>query len=134
MTLKDALLYIWQLPQNLMGFLLILFYGDCIYSFSEDDVDFYQSDKMPSGISLGKYVILRKLEETDVKHEFGHTKQSKIYGWLYLLIIGLPSLLGNIWDQLAHKKWTWYEREKWYYHRPWEAGADKRGGVKRFEL
>ena len=32
-------------------------------------------------------------DEEVVKHEQGHTKQSYILGWLYLLVIGLPSLI-----------------------------------------
>jgi hypothetical protein len=54
-----------------------------------------------------------------------------ILGWLYLPLVGLPSIIGNIWDRLFHKKWSSDRREKWYYSRYPENWADKLGGVIR---
>ena len=39
-------------------------------------------------------------KEKTIKHEYGHQKQSLYLGWFYLLIIGIPSFLGNIWDRI----------------------------------
>ena len=130
--MKQILLYIWQLPQNLLGLLLLgiykLFDKKCVKYSQKEDVVYYATKLMPSGISLGKYVIMRyKYGEhyKDYRHEFGHTKQSKMLGWFYLLVIGLPSLCGNIVDRIFNKGY------KWYYNQPWEKWADKLGVVIR---
>jgi len=52
----------------------------------------------------------------------GHQKQSLYLGWLYLIIIGLPSVTGNLLNRVIDFD---------YYKQPWEAWADKLGGVKR---
>ena len=128
--MKNILLYLWQLPQNLLGLLVILF------TKAEKTNPFYwRTGKYRFGVSLGSYIIFgaisdRQIEWRSVKHERGHQKQSLYLGWLYLLVIGLPSALGNLWDRLAHiPYWTYEERMEWYYSQPWEKWADKLGGV-----
>lgn len=94
-----------------------------------------------SGISLGDYVILdkwyagrmSKKTEQAISHEYGHQKQSLILGWLYLPLVGLPSICRNIWDRLFHKKWSASRRERWYYSGYPERWADILGGVIRDE-
>ena len=128
---KTILLYLWQLPQNLLGLLVILF------TKAEKANPFYwRTSKHRFGVSLGSYIIFgavsdRYITWRSVKHEMGHQKQSLYLGWLYLLIIGLPSAIGNIYDRVAHKNWSYKESEKWYYAQPWEAWADRLGGVER---
>lgn len=137
--MKEVLLYIWQLPQNLLGLVLLLWYrlfdSYGFYQYAkEGDIVFYRTHLMPSGISLGKYVIMRHAWTSHYKayrHEFGHTKQSKMLGPLYLFVIGIPSLVGNIIDRLFHKKWSYEKQETWYYNQPWEKWADKLGNVTR---
>lgn len=116
--MKSFLLYIWQLPQNLAGLLVLLitkanknlYYG--VYTW-----------KYLSGVCLGNYIFLYKVVPSiDVKHERGHQKQSKYLGWFYLVIIGLPSLIGNLIYRVHPFD---------YYNQPWEKWADKLGGVKR---
>lgn len=134
-VMKDLLLYLWQLPQNLLGLILCYIYkAESILEYKGKLIRVNKS--FPSGISLGNYIILQyypfsKTGWDDVRHEYGHTIQSLYLGWLYLIIIGLPSLLGNIYDRLAHKKWEWKDRNSWYYNQPWEKWADKLGGVNR---
>lgn len=133
--MRNLLLYLWQLPQNLLGLLLFLFYKpekEMLYN----GVTYHFNRKFPSGISLGKYVLLdvypyNAATWCDAKHEYGHSCQSRRWGWLYLIVIGLPSACGNLWDRWFHKKWSYDAREKWYYDLPWEKDADKRGGVNR---
>ncbi len=136
--LKNILLYIWQLPQNLFGAILVWLYN--VESSREwNDVPVYYTPLMPSGISLGRYIILNDHYENNTwqnsinthNHEWGHTRQSAYLGWLYLLLIGLPSLCGNIYDRIAHKDWPYTESAKWYYNQPWEKWADKLGNVER---
>lgn len=136
-TLKTILMYIWQLPQNLLGLFLILFYKvgfGCQKYTTYKGIKYYAAPQMPSGISLGQCVIFNKEfseSSNSFNHEYGHTRQSKYLGWFYLIIIGLPSLCGNIWDRIAHKNWDWRRSAKWYYSQPWEYWADKLGGVVR---
>lgn len=125
--MKDVLLYIWQLPQNIIGLLVILFTGA-----KKDYRNLWISKKFRFGVSLGNYIIFGgEPNNIDVQHERGHQKQSLYLGWLYLIIIGLPSLIGNIYDQVAHNDWDWDDSYFWYYKQPWEAWADKLGGVTR---
>lgn len=127
--MKKALLYIHQLPQNLLGLLLTCFWkAEMTVNYRGTKVRINES--FPSGISLGNYIIVKHFPISrhtwnSVKHEYGHSIQSKRYGWFYLPIIGLPSLLGNIYDRLFHKS------AQWYYNLPWEKGADNLGGVVR---
>lgn len=130
--------WIWQLPQNLIGFLLT---RKKQYK-SEKYIDgkwtnIYYKSFFRSGISLGEYIILdywycgKACSRQIFVHEYGHSKQSLILGWLYLPLVGIPSIVSNIWDRLFHKKWTSDQREKWYYSRYPEKWADKLGGVVR---
>ena len=124
--MKKVLLWLWQLPQNLLGLLVILFTGARKTVISE----WIASKWPPFGVSLGNYIIFGGTGGSvdSLKHEQGHQKQSMYLGPLYLIIIGLPSILGNIFDRLFHKKWPVSKRISWYYKQPWEAWADKLGG------
>lgn len=126
--MKKFLLYLWQLPQNVLGMLVIAF-TKAVYS---TDYDIWVADGYHFGVSLGRFIILGgHAESTSVLHERGHQRQSLYLGWFYLLLIGLPSALGNVYDQIAHQEWYLSDREKWYYSQPWEKWADKLGGVDR---
>lgn len=141
--IKKILLYIWQLPQNLLG-LCILNYNKLRKGYCEkvitDDITWYRVKYLlDCGISLGDYIILdiegfgrNTIPKTTIKHEHGHQIQSLYLGWLYLPIIGISSaIFNNLWDRVFHKKWTYKERNKWYYNRFPENWADKLGDVKR---
>ena len=103
--MKEVLLYLHQLPQNLLG-LLVIFFTKARYN----DIDYRKKDnhwishKYRFGVSLGKYIIFGgSVTLISLKHEQGHQKQSLYLGWLYLLVVGLPSIIRNIWDRIAHK-------------------------------
>ena len=122
---KNILLYIWCMPQNLLGLLLRLFYKGTDSRY--EDVIVRRSLKMQSGISLGRYVIVSQFARLEsVKHEYGHSIQSKRLGWLYLLLVCLSSGIWHLlYGTLIPKTKNGYYRfitEKW---------ADKLGGVKR---
>ena len=118
---KKVLMYIWQLPQHIVGLLLSLIYKE-EYRIKIDDISERYCPKFSGGISLGNYVFVSRAYENMVKHEYGHTKQSKILGPLYLLIIGIPSF---IWAALYNGE------AKGYYKFYTERWADKLGGVTR---
>jgi hypothetical protein len=109
--------YLWQLPQNLLGLVVIKVTRAVKYK------DFWLTTRGHFGVSLGDYVIFGgRYTPKDLKHEQGHQKQSLYLGPLYLLVIGLPSVVGNLLNRIIPFD---------YYKQPWEAWADKLGGVKR---
>lgn len=123
---KKIFLWIWQLPQNLLGLIVRLFVG------GKKTDDGYYTTRFNMGVSLGNYIIVKEGASQDtIKHEKGHQWQSGWLGPLYLIVIGIPSFLFNIFDRIFHKKWPVDKRMKWYYSLPWEANADRLGGVTR---
>lgn len=122
--MKTVLLWLWQLPQNILGLLVILFTGAHKIAGTNEWVAFRRSY---FGVSLGNYIIFGGTDGSadSLKHEYGHQRQSKILGPLYLILIGIPSLLGNIVFRLFKID------SRHYYKLPWEAWADKLGGVIR---
>ena len=129
--------YLWQLPQNILGIIILFINRKSKNQYKNEDtgIEYYTAKHVSNtGISLGNYIILDKDRLVNIiklKHEHGHQIQSLYLGWLYLVVIGLPSLLGNLYHRRFHKKWNKKEKEKWYYSQPWEKWADKLGGVER---
>lgn len=141
MRAKDIILWIWQFPQNLCGVVLREYYR------CEDSSDYYESEEggadvmitpsMRGGVSLGKYIFLRlspwkRLPEdyaVSIAHESGHCVQSRRWGWLYLIVIGIPSVFHLLCRRAGI---IWGKRSDYYAVFP-ESQADKLGGVKRDE-
>lgn len=118
--LISFLMYLHQLPQNLLGFALYLYYQgyEEMRQVGYNDVVVVKSPKMRGEISLGQYVIVsRDANLETIYHESGHCRQSQILGWLYLIVIGLPSI---IWAALygipkIRERWSYYDfyTERW---------------------
>lgn len=129
------IMIIWQLPQDILGFLVWLTlrgkYKKAIYT--SEPCKFYFSTNRAWGVSLGHFIIINKdYDRWVLKHENGHQKQSKILGPLYLLLIGIPSALGNLRDKYGHslkKGWTIPRRREWYYKQPWEKWANELSNI-----
>ena len=138
-TIKEIALWIWQLPQNIVGLVVLAIMGHEKVLTAENGNKVYFSAHMPGGISLGKYSIISKyyirshmtdkaILDLDVTgHEaLGHGTQSRYLGPLYLPVVGLQSIIwaglyGSVIPYTAngyYKFWT----EKW---------ADKLGGITR---
>lgn len=81
--------------------------------------------KYSSGsVTLGNYIFISpRATENTIKHEYGHTRQSLYLGPLYLIIIGIPSIL---WAMI-HKTIAPDKLYNWFYTEAW---ADKLGNVK----
>lgn len=118
--MKKLALYVWQLPQNLLGggiktVLRLKNEGDGIYHW-----------KAWSGLSLGDYIFVNaRASDLMVRHEAGHRRQSVMLGPLYLLVVGLPSFL---WASL---KRAGLFKDKDYYSFYTEKWADKLAGIER---
>jgi hypothetical protein len=126
--LTAVLLQVWQLPQNLLGFLVGIFLKGKRrlpgVPGIPPSIRFVGARNMYGGISLGNFVYLRPpVYEKMVRHEYGHCLQSRLLGPFYLLVIGLPSLLWALW---------WHPgRSVGYYTFYTERWADRLGGVER---
>ena len=119
--MKRTLLYIHQLPQNLVGAVLRLIHKGTDTEYNDALVR--RSQTMQGGISLGRYIIVnRYASRKTIMHEYGHCRQSQMLGPLYLLVVGLPSIL--------HAGFCRCKRHS-YYDFPTEKWADKLGGVDR---
>ena len=120
--MKKLLTWIWCFPQMLAGAIFKKI------SKAEKVDDYYVIDNKYGGsVSLGEYVFLCEAHAGDervLKHERGHTKQSYILGWLYLIVIGLPSL---IWCGCFNKYRV--KHNKSYYDFYTEKWANKLGGI-----
>lgn len=117
--IKKILVWIWCFPQMFVGFLIAKFGRlekvDGVYIWRKN------------GLSLGEYIFVRKNSKKEyILHEKGHTKQSYILGWLYLIVIGIPSIVWNIcFEGYRRKKGVSYYS---FYTEKW---ADKLAGIER---
>ena len=135
--IKDWLIVVWTLLQSLLGLFLVIITGakPMYMTIRNKQYKFYiarRFNKTWSGVSLGDYIVFSLEEfadEINVRHEYGHHKQSLMLGPLYLIVIGLPSLLGNLWDKFAHTNWSCLDRIVWYYTQPHEHWADSLAGI-----
>ncbi|MGB5310898.1 MAG: hypothetical protein WBN38_02435 [Polyangiales bacterium] len=89
-----------------------------------------------TGISLGHIVFWSRensrwhdLDRRNRAHELGHTKQSRLLGWLYLPLVGLPSISRAAYA-LAFREVTGRQWTRYYDGYP-ENWADRLGGVVR---
>ena len=128
--LWEIVLYIWQLPQNIVGLITHFIMGHDIEKKDYRGASVWVSGRMSGGISLGKYITLSavsaKYQDT-WNHEWGHTRQSLYLGPLYLLVIGIPSIC---WAGIYGTKLC-PETHNGYYKLYCESWADKLGGVVR---
>jgi hypothetical protein len=138
--MKKVLLYIWQLPQNLLA---LIWTGIFSLFHKKEEVTEFRGikyiwfQKWSGAVSLGNYVLIGTFYKNrldTMNHEYGHTCQSRKQGWFYLLLTGLPSGIWNLIDRILMrtcKDWTWQKSYKIYYSMPWEKKADEYGGVVR---
>lgn len=133
MSVKNILSdWVWQLPQNLLGVLWKNVKKDSIItSISNEDIESVDAKaflvKAGGAVTLGKYVFISQTyrdQSYTIKHECGHVKQSKMLGPLYLIVIGIPSIV-HAWlnDYIG------CDEEEGYSHFYTEKWADKLMGI-----
>lgn len=128
--IKETLLFLWQLPQNIFGLIVYMINIKSVKIIYDSSLNvWYYTVKHinDKGVSLGNFIFLDSdcsLSLNRIRHERGHQKQSIYLGWLYLIFIALPSVIGNIIHDFIDFD---------YYAQPWEAWADKLGNVVRDE-
>ena len=117
--------YIWQLPQNIIA---LIYLGYLIADNQIPAVEAYKGAKVytkysSGSVTLGNYIFVSsRATENTIKHEWGHTRQSLLLGPLYLIIIGIPSIL---WA-MTHRTIAPDKSYNWFYTEVW---ADKLGDV-----
>ena len=120
--IRNLILFIWQLPQHIVA---LIYFGYLVMMCKDLGVDsrYKQAIVIPcimrGAVTLGNYVFVGlNLEyKKTVKHELGHTIQSKILGPLYLIVIGIPSItycgLRRLFPSLRKKNYYDFYTEKW---------------------
>lgn len=127
--IANAALFLWMLPQNLIGlFLLATTHGPRYVINNRFKMPVCIRYKNTSGgsVSLGNFIFISRFARMYTeRHELGHTVQSMILGPLYLPLIGIPSIT---WAGLRragafkNKSYFWFYTERW---------ADKIAQIKR---
>lgn len=123
--LKKILLFIiswtWCLPQQMTG-LIVRFITN-----AKKTPDGYYTYGLNYSASFGSYIFISNFDlynERVIKHEKGHTIQSYIFGWFWIFIFGIPSLIWNSCFRKYRKK-----HNIDYYSFYTERFADKLGNV-----
>jgi len=101
----------WTLPQCFIGYLLATYYwitGQLVNVEDYKRAQVFYVKKFVNGyngISLGFFIIYLTTA-TNVRHEYGHYKQSLILGWFYIPIV----LINYIIQFNTPHKDRWIER------------------------
>lgn len=119
--IRNLILFIWQLPQHIVAFIYFVYLVMMCKDLGVDS-RYKQAIVIPcvmrGAVTLGNYVFVGLNSEyrKTVKHELGHTIQSKILGPLYLIVIGIPSItycgLRRIFPSLRKKNYYDFYTEK----------------------
>lgn len=119
--------YVWQFPQMLAAWIWYLIRKKSILYNSIGNFYTVYVGANRGGVTLGDKIFISKCYHGEylnmvIAHESGHVKQSLYLGPLYLIVIGIPSIL---WAW-SHK---WIAPRKSYYWLYTEAWANKLGGL-----
>jgi len=123
---QRKLFLFWELPQYILGIFFILFLNRRIIDILVyKDAHVFIARNFPGGISL--IIILNESEIPDsinesggrlkcLLHEYGHSIQSFLLGWLYLPLVGIPSVIrAAVWKNRRLNPALYYKRypESW---------------------
>ena len=127
--MKKWLSRIWEAPQKALAHIIKLCTKAEKFGNINDATLYHW--KLKNGLSLSTHIFVPEAVEPRthapyVLHEYGHTIQSRMLGPLYLLIIGLPSIIWAGCFKGYRKK-----HNVDYYSFATEKWADKLGGVQR---
>jgi hypothetical protein len=137
--LGQAVSLVWEGPQTALG-ALVLAVEAARRRIVQVEVEAGRLvvESKGTGISLGHIVFWSRensrwhdLDLRNRAHELGHTRQSRMLGWLYLPVVGLPSIsraaYALVYREVTGRQWSHY-----YDGYP-ENWADRLGGVRRDE-
>jgi hypothetical protein len=116
--MKKIILWTWCFLQSFLGLIifLVLKIQKKLFNIEwhKSICICYINTTVFSGASLGFFIFINR--ESDKKHEYGHVIQSYILGPLYLIVVGLFSIINNIRSRFDWEFWShYYEKypEKW---------------------
>lgn len=118
--------FILEFPQNIMGFIAFIYYTkikkQAYYQYRTAYVTHVAGRW--GAVSFGRYIFAddRCFKHDIIKHEYGHSLQSQRLLFLYLPLIGLPSLIWNRFFKGYRKR-----NNKNYYSFYTEAWANQLG-------
>lgn len=134
---RQALLFAWELPQNLLGLALLGIEGSrgAVLGLEWERERLFVHSRH-SAVSLGLFVFWAQGENRYAAHdrhtrahEWGHTFQSRLLGPLYLPLVGAPSVARVLYS-IAYREITGQRWTRYFDGYP-ENWADRLGGVKR---
>lgn len=95
--MMEILKYFWQLPQLIAAFIYYWYLkskDEILDTCTCKEAIVFIKRKSCGSVTLGPYIFLSpRATDTIVRHEWGHTRQSLILGPLYLIVIGIPSII-----------------------------------------
>lgn len=130
------LAFTWELPQTLIALVFMLFFKTQGIAGNSRIWRVHFSSFLTCA-SLGEFIFFEKRDvggpswEETVRHETGHSVQSRIFGPLYLILIALPSSIWNLLSRMDNRAGRWFAGH--YYDTPWEHGANVLGKVGKTE-
>jgi len=106
-------MFILEFPQNLIGFLLSILFSHCD-KFNYKGITVFHIKGNWGAFSLFRYVFADDscfINSEIIKHEYGHSLQSRKLLFLFIFIIAIPSLI----HAYLHKKGNYYSfyTEQW---------------------
>lgn len=117
--MMEILKFFWQLPQTIVALIYFLYlrYKDEILDTCtfQGAVVFIKKESYGS-VTLGNYIFLSpRATDTTIRHEWGHTRQSLLLGPLYLIVIGIPSIIWAATHRAIapNKPYDWFYTEAW---------------------
>lgn len=119
-TIIKLVKWLWQAPQHILALLLgLLLWPFITKKGMYNNSVLWECSLFSASMSLGEYIFLTtRASQKVIKHEGGHSKQSLVLGPLYLIVIGLPSIVHNIIHRIFSKgdrQWDYYSfwSERW---------------------
>lgn len=117
--MMEILKFFWQLPQTIVALIYFLYlrYKDEILDTCtfQGAVVFIKKESYGS-VTLGNYIFLSpRATDTTIRYEWGHTRQSLLLGPLYLIVIGIPSIIWAATHRAIapNKPYDWFYTEAW---------------------
>lgn len=129
--MRKIIFWTWCLPQSLLGLFILIYFKvnrRIKYKLTLNGVRVYSiRSRFFPGVGLSAFIFMneRQCDNKTFKHEYGHVLQGFIFGPLYLLAIGIPSLFNNLYARINS------EYLKTYYEKYPEKWADELGKVRR---
>lgn len=122
MVFKEVLLDVWCCVQLFIADVYLAMVDSRVEDIVYREGVTYYIGRFYGAVSIGNSVFMNsryRYSDYIMKHEYGHTIQSRILGIFYIPIIAIPSLLWAVFHTFATKvlglriNYFWFYTEKW---------------------